>query len=33
VDGASSAVLVTSHVARGRLTVLVLASWCAWTEG
>ena len=31
VDGASSAVLVTSHVARGRLTVLVLASWCART--
>ena len=29
VDGASTAVLVTSHVAKGRLTVLVLASWCA----
>jgi len=29
VDGNSSAVLVTSHVARGRLAVLVIASWCA----
>ena len=29
VDGASTAVLVTAHVAKGRLTVLVLASWCA----
>ena len=29
LDGASTAVLVTSHVAKGRLTVLVLASWCA----
>ena len=31
VDGNSSAVLVTSHVARGRLAVLVIASWCART--
>eukprot|EP00964_Phaeocystis_antarctica_P056085 scaffold33055_cov55-Phaeocystis_antarctica.AAC.6 len=29
VDGASTAVLVTAHVAKGRLAVLVLASWCA----
>ena len=33
VDGNSSAVLVTSHVARGRLAVLVIASWCARTSG
>ena len=31
VEGNSSAVLVTSHVARGRLAVLVVASWCART--
>ena len=28
-EGASTAVLVTSHVAKGRLTVVVIASWCA----
>ena len=31
VEGNSSAVLVASHVARGRLAVLVVASWCART--
>ena len=31
VDGNSSALLVTSHVARGRLAVIVIASWCART--
>ena len=28
-DGASTAVLATSHVAKGRLAVLIIASWCA----
>ena len=28
-DGASTAVLATSHVAKGRLAVVVVASWCA----